>query len=326
MQRAGEGPFGDRFAQAPVVGRPAIYLVAACTVLALGLNWPVMTWGLETIPPLWLTTVRLLGAAVVVALVLALRGRLRPPPRHDYPVVATVAVVRLALVYSLVMSALLLVPPGRSSVLAHTGALWAVPIGIWALREHPSRATFAGLSIGVVGILLLMEPWTLEARPGAGLGYLMLLGAALATAVATVHVRGHRWTAPPLALMPWQLLLAGLITLPVALVAHGLPRVDWTPQAIAVVAYQVFLATALGLWGTLTLGRSLPAVSSGMLFMAVPAIGLLSSMLLVDEVVTRAAAVGILLVFAGLALNIASDRGTRVEAKTAAATAADVGV
>lgn len=43
------------------------------------------------------------------------------------------------------MSALLLVPHGRSSVLAHTGALWAVPIGIWLLHEHPSKGTAVGL-------------------------------------------------------------------------------------------------------------------------------------------------------------------------------------
>ena len=300
-----------------MVGRPAIYVVAACTVLALGLNWPVMTWGLATIPPLWLTAVRLLGAAVVIATVLAVAGRLRRPPAHDYPVVATVAVIRLALVYGLVMSALLLVPPGRSSVLAHTGALWVVPIGIGLLHEHPSRATAAGLGVGIVGILLLMEPWTLGVRPGAELGYVMLLGAAFSTAIATVHVRSHRWSAPPLALMPWQLLLAGLITVPAAMLAHGPPKVVWTPEGLAVVAYQVFLATSLGLWGTLTLARSMPAVSSGMLFMAVPAIGLLSSMVLVDENVTSAAAVGIVLVFAGLALNVASDRRAGVEVEAA---------
>jgi len=145
----------------------------------------------------------------------------------------------------------------------------------------------------------------------------MLLGAALATAIATGHVRGHRWTATPLALMPWQLMLAGLITLPVALIAHGLPQVVWTAPALAVVAYQVLIATGLGLWGTLTLGRSLPAVSSGMLFMAVPAIGLLSSMLLLEEGLSRPAAVGIALVFAGLALDIASDRGAMTEAEIA---------
>ncbi len=84
----------------------------------------------------------------------------------------------------------------------------------------------------------------------------MLIGAAVAQAVATVHVRGHHWTATPLALMPWQLLMAGLLTLPFALAVDGLPDFAWTAQEAAVVLYQVVLASGFGVWGILTLGRS----------------------------------------------------------------------
>jgi drug/metabolite transporter (DMT)-like permease len=109
-------------------------------------------------------------------------------------------------------------------------------------------------------------------------------------------------------LIPWQLLVAGLLTLPFALAIHGLPQGAGTVEELVVVAYQVVLATGFGVWGTLTLARSLPAVSTGMLFMAVPAIGVASSILLLGEVVTPVVVVGILLVFAGLALNLVSRR------------------
>ena len=303
--------------QAPIIRAPLIYVVGLFTVLVLGLNWPVMSWGLATIEPLWLTSVRLLGAGAGLAVVLALTTGLRPPPRSDYPVVASVAVIRLALVYGLVMSGLLLVPPGRSSVLTHTTALWLVPIGMWLLHERPSGATVMGLLLGAGGIVLLMEPWRLEAGGGAALGYGMLIGAAVAQAVATVHVRGHRWTATPLALMPWQLLIAGLLTLPFALAFDGLPDFAWTAQEAAVVLYQVVLASGFGVWGILTLGRSLPAVSSGMLFMTVPAIGVISSVLLVGETLTAAAVAGMALVFVGVALNVVSDRSRPAQPEVA---------
>lgn len=307
----------ESLAQAPIIRPPLIYVVGLFTVLVLGLNWPVMSWGLATIEPLWLTSVRLLGAGAGLAVVLALTTGLRPPPRPDYPVVASVAVIRLALVYGLVMSGLLLVPPGRSSVLTHTTALWLVPIGMWLLHERPSGATVIGLLLGAGGIVLLMEPWRLEAGGGAALGYAMLIGAAVAQAVATVHVRGHRWTATPLALMPWQLLIAGLLTLPFALAFDGLPDFAWTVEEAAVVLYQVVLASGFGVWGILTLGRSLPAVSSGMLFMTVPAIGVISSVLLVGEELTAAAVAGMALVFVGVALNVVSDRSRPAQPEVA---------
>jgi drug/metabolite transporter (DMT)-like permease len=286
-----------------------VLAVAVATVLVLGLNWPIMTWGLESIAPLWLTSLRLLGAGSLLAVVLALSGSLQRPPRHDLPVIASVALIRLALVYSLVFSALLLVPPGRSSMLVHTSGLWAAPIGVWLLHERLSAGRIAGLVVGVIGIVLLMEPWDLQAGSGATLGYGMLIIAAVATAVANVHVRGHRWRSTPLLLMPWQLVAAGLLTTPIAIGLHGLPQFAWTAQEVAVVGYQVVLASGFGVWGILTLSRRLSAVSAGAVFMAVPAIGVASSILLVGEVLTPAAVGGIALVFAGVWTAIASDRG-----------------
>ena len=292
---------------------PLILPVGIATVLVLGLNWPIMTWGLDTIAPLWLTSLRLLGAGALLAVVLALSGGLRRPLRQDYPVVASVAVLRLALVYSLVFSALLLVPPGRSSMLVHTSGLWAAPIGAWLLHERLSNGKVAGLLVGVMGIVLLMEPWGLQVGSGAALGYGMLIAAAAATAVANVHVRGHRWRSTPLMLMPWQLIAAGLLTTPVALALHGPPQLGGTLRELIVVGYQVVLASGFGVWGIVTLSRSLSAVSSGAVFMAVPAVGVASSVVLVGEVLTPAAIGGIALVFAGVWTAIASDRGRPAE-------------
>lgn len=295
--------------RAPIARPSLTFAVGIATVLVLGLNWPIMTWGLETIAPLWLTSLRLLGAGALLAVVLALTKGLRRPPRQDYPVVASVAAIRLALVYSLVFSALLLVPPGRSSMLVHTSGLWAAPIGAWLLHERLSIGKVAGLLVGVIGILLLMEPWSLRAGSGAALGYGMLFVAAAATAVANVHVRGHRWHSTPLMLMPWQLVAAGLLTTPFAIALHGLPQLAWTAEEVMVVAYQVVLASGFGVWGILTLSRRLSAVSSGALFMAVPAIGVGTSVLLVGEVLTPGAIGGMALVFAGVWTAIASGRG-----------------
>lgn len=311
MSEVSDGP-------SPVVGPPLIYGVAAATVVVLGLNWPVMTWGLETIAPLWLTSLRLLGAGILLALVLVPSGGLRRPPRRDYPVVASVAVIRLALVYSLVFSALLLVPPGRSSMVVHTSGLWAAPVAAWLLHERLTTAKVSGLVLGVGGIVLLMEPWRLVIGGGGALGFAMLLLAAVATAVANVHVRGHRWTSTPLALMPWQLVAAGLLTTPVALALHGPPQVGWTLEVVAVVAYQVLLASGFGVWGILTISRSLSAASAGAVFMAVPAVGVVSSVLLVGEVLTPAAIGGILLVFGGVWTAVTADRDRSAQQVVAA--------
>ena len=95
-----------------------------------------------------------------------------------------------------------------------------------------------GLRVSGLGALLGLM-WALQARvplrravllaPAAGtpngfrsagahalLGHLYLIGAALAWALAILHSRGHRWHLSPLQVMPWQMLFAFVLLVPLA--------------------------------------------------------------------------------------------------------------
>ncbi len=305
------GRTGDREREAPVVSGAALPAIAVATIVVLGLNWPIMSTGVQAITPMWLASMRLLGAGVVVGIGMGMTGRLRLPGRSDYSIVLSVAALRLAIVYGLVFSALAIVPPGRSSMLVYTSSLWTAPLAAWLLRERLTALKVGAVLIGVVGVVLLIEPWGADASAtGSVAGYGMLLGAALATAAGTVHIRGHRWTGSPLSLMPWQLLLAGVLTSIAAIALEGAPRVDWDLSAVAIVAYQIVLATAFGLWGLLTLGRSLPALSTSLLLMAVPVVGVLGSVAFVGEGLTGATVGGMALVLAAVGSSVVADHAT----------------
>lgn len=57
----------------------------------------------------------------------------------------------------------------------------------------------------------------------------------------------------------------------------------WTAATVAVVGYQILLASAFGFWGLLTISRSLPAITTNLTLMAVPVVGLASSVPLANE-------------------------------------------
>jgi hypothetical protein len=59
----------------------AALLLLGATVVVLGINWPIMKTGLESIEPMWFAFLRVLSAGVVVATAAAATGRLRPLPR-----------------------------------------------------------------------------------------------------------------------------------------------------------------------------------------------------------------------------------------------------
>ncbi len=280
------------------------YALLGGTVAVLGFNWPLLAIGLDAVSPLWFTSLRLCGAAIVVFTVAWVTGRLGVPDRGDAPVVWSIAIGRMIIVMLLVFTALRLVPPGRSSVLVWTASLWTVPMAVRFLGERMSRRRWIGLSVGIFGILVLVEPWRAELNLEIAGGYGLLLLAAVFHAATAVHVRAHRWIASPLSLLPWQLVVAAIPVTVAAVLVEGAPRVQWTAQLAAIVVYQGVLATGFAMWAQLTVLRRLPAVPTNLTLMLVPVVGLLSSAVIVDEPLTWGAMLGAALVGVGVLSGI----------------------
>lgn len=282
--------------------------IAAVTVLVLGLNWPIMAIGVRAIPPLWFGVLRLGGAGLVLAGLLVLTSGLRPPSRSDRAIVLSVALLRLAVSQGLIFVALTFVASGRASVLVYTSALWVAPLSVWLLHERLGYRSMVAVAAGTSGVVVLMQPWeTGGSRPVLGGGLLVL--AAVTNALGAVHIRGHRWEGDQIQLMAWQLLLAAWMLVPVAIVVHGPPTFALTPEIVAIVAYQVLLASLVGFWGTVTLARRLPAVTTGMVSLGTPVVGVASSALTLGEVLDAPSVAGMGLIVGGVVLRLTDGGG-----------------
>ncbi len=296
------------------LSRPVIYALLGLVVLILGLNWPVMATGVKTVAPIWMGALRIGTATLFMVAVAVARGTMSPPPRRDLPIVVSMALFRLAAVTVLVFSALELVPAGRSSVVVWTSSLWTVPIAAIFLGERMTRVRWLGLSLGIVGVLALFEPWGFDwSDSGVAIGHALLVLAAITNAATAVHIRAHRWTIAPLDSMPWQLTAATTILVILGFAVEGPPVIDWTPQLVLVVLYQGLLATGIAFWVQLVILRNLSAVSTNLTLMAVPVVGVVSSALILDEDVTTSLLLGLILVILGVAVNLLSDRASKKE-------------
>ncbi|HJS71533.1 MAG TPA: DMT family transporter [Acidimicrobiia bacterium] len=296
------------------LSRPVIYALLGLVVLILGLNWPVMATGVKSVAPIWMGALRIGTATLFMVAVAVARGTMSPPPRRDLPIVVSMALFRLAAVTVLVFSALELVPAGRSSVVVWTSSLWTVPIAAIFLGERMTRARWLGLSLGIVGVLALFEPWGFDwSDSGVAIGHALLVLAAITNAATAVHIRAHRWTIAPLDSMPWQLTAATTILVILGFAVEGPPVIDWTPQLVLVVLYQGLLATGIAFWVQLVILRNLSAVSTNLTLMAVPVVGVVSSALILDEDVTTSLLLGLILVILGVAVNLLSDRASKTE-------------
>jgi drug/metabolite transporter (DMT)-like permease len=294
------------------------YLLLAAVIVLWGANWPIMKVGIEHIPPLWFASSRLLLGALCVFALNAIRGRLSLPDRRDLSVLMSVGLLQLGLGLALIHVALGVVEAGRSAILAYTTPLWVIPLAVFALDEKIHLAKAIGLVLGLAGIAVLFNPSEMDFSDTAevmGNGYLII--AAMVGAVVMVHVRYHQMFTPPLQMLPWQMLIGGVILAFTALSFEGIPEITLTPSLIAIVAYNGPIASAFCFWAYLSVMRALPATSTALGSLGVPVAGMVFSALSLGETLSIGKLAGLALISSGLVVLIFGDfkRKSRSKAK-----------
>lgn len=189
---------------------------------------------------------------------------------------------------------------GKTSVLAFTMPIWTLLLS-WALLKERVRGAQWLAAIGtLVGLVLIIAPWTLH----AGLmSKLMSLLAAISWSVATIMLK--RWRlelAPDLLLVTaWHMVFGSAFLVLVAAVVPE-PATKWTLQFILIFLYIVLVSTALAWFLWLYVLERLPAWQAGLSVLGVPAVAILVSRIQMGEAVEPLELAGILLIGFGLAL------------------------
>jgi len=284
-------------------------------IVLWGVNWPIMKLGLADIPPMTFTAIRMVLGAACLFTVIAVRGQVRLPSRHDLPIVLSVGLLQMAAFMALVTVALQYVPAGRSSILAYTTPLWVVPGAALLLGERLDRRRLVGFLLGMAGVAVMFNPaafdWS-DRNVLIGNGLLML--AAMLWAAQMIQVRGHTWHASPLELAPWQFTVAAAALIPIAIILEAGKPIHWTGQLTAVLFYNAPIATAFCFWAVVTVNRALPAITTSLGTLGVPVAGVLASSVMLGEPVTMTNLAGLLLIGGGLAwLALGDLRRTRAQ-------------
>jgi drug/metabolite transporter (DMT)-like permease len=281
------------------------YLWLAVVVGAWGLTWPVSKLILSSVPPLWAVVFRsAIGTAAMVVIGL-LAGRLARPARGDAPVLVGIALLHMVGFGLLASVGLLLVPTGRSVVLAYTTPLWVGPGAALFLGERLTARRALGVAVGLLGLVALFNPLALDwSARGVVLGHLAILAAALLWAASILQIRGHVWRTTALDVIPWSLALATLVTGVVALAVEGAPHVRWSVRLVLLLLYAGVPGTALAYWATAMASRTLPAVTTSLGLLATPVVSVVIATLWLGEPVTLPLVVAITLILGGVALGI----------------------
>lgn len=282
--------------------RAALLLLVALAVV-WGVHWVVAKTGLDYMPPFSYAVLRVSTGLAAILVIVGLRGRLVRPTRHDLPVVLSVGLGQVAAGTALMNVALQVVPAGRSAILVYTMPIWVALIQAFFLRIAPVRVELVGLLLGLAGIVALVNPLAIDwSTPGELGGVALLLLSAAIWAATSIHVRRHRWSTSPLALQPWQLLVAIVPLALLALVAEPGAEIRWEWTTVGVLLYSGPLATAFAFWASQSVTRSLGPLAATVGFLGVPLVGIAAGALLLGEAITAIDLGGFGLTAAGILL------------------------
>jgi O-acetylserine/cysteine efflux transporter len=287
-------------------------LLAVLVAAIWGVNFVAIELGLRDLPPLALTALRFVAAAVPLVFLVP-----RPSARLRY--VVTYGLVLGVLKFGALFTALTAgMSAGLASLVLQAQALMSVLLAAAVLGERPARAQVAGVLVGSVGIGVLAI--------GSGgyatvIGFMLTLFAAASWAVANLVLRASG-EKRPLSLLVWSSLVPPLPLLGLAGVIDGgqavldaITGLSW--HGLLAVAYVAYVSTLVGfgIWNRLITRYSIARVAPFSLL--VPVFGLSAAWLLLDEPVGPTELAAAAIVLAGLALVVRHSAADRTNATAA---------
>ncbi len=224
-------------------------LIALLTVAIWGCNFVVIRWGLDAFPPLLFATMRFALAALPLVFFYKL-------PRSHWRAVLVYGFLQFFVQFACLFSAVTLgMPPGLTSLVVQSQALFTVLIAALLLGERANILQSLGLMLAFTGIAYAAFNVT-EQLHVSGFAFALTVLGALGWGAGNVQLRRMGTTLklaplPPLALMSWASLIAVPPLLGLSLYFEGvsaivaaLNKATW--GAWGAVLFQSYANTLLG--------------------------------------------------------------------------------
>jgi len=275
----------------------------ALLTLIWGLNFLEIRVAVLAMPPLLVTLSRLvLGSTAVIGVLIATRQRL-PRRLRVWAHIAVAALLLNSIPYALFAFGETQVSSVLAGILnALTPLMTVVAATAFLPEKRPRASRLLGFAVGLVGVVVIVDPFSGVARPPLE-GVLALLGATACYGLGYVYVQRNLASGvdSPVSLAGAQLLVA---TVQVALVAPFFVRV---PAEVPVTALLALLA--LGVAGTgigyilqYAIVRATSATTSSLVLYLTPIVSTAAGVLLLGEPVTWSQPAGAVVILIGVAL------------------------
>lgn len=282
---------------------PRDLFLALLVVVIWGINFVFIKWGVEEVPPLFLTALRYLCAALP-AVFLVKRPQVKLSILLAYGLAIGFAQFGL-----LFMAIKLGMPAGLASLLMQLQAFFTVVLAMLFLGETLTRFQAVGGIIAMAGVAVIA---TERVELTALIPLLMIILSAFFWGVANIASK-RAGQIDMLSFVVWASLVPIVPLLLLSLVIEGPAAIgdalaNFSARSVGVVLFNGYAATILGfgLWSYLL--KRYPASLIAPFSLLVPVAGIGSAMLLLGEAISSIEIIGSLLIFIGLVCSVLGRR------------------
>lgn len=276
--------------------------LALLVILAWGVNFVVIKWGLDELPPMLLGALRF--ALVAFPAILFVK-----PPKLPLKWLLAYGLTISFGQFSLLFSAMYVgMPAGLASLVLQAQAIFTLLFALIFLGERWQSHQIGALIIAIGGLVVLA---TQDSSSTMTLfGFMLTIAAAMSWGIGNIVNRKITqlgsvnlvslvvWSAliPPLPFMLLSYWMEGPTLILSSLEGIG-------PKSIVAVLYLAVVATLFGYSSWAYLLKQYPASQVAPLTLLVPVVGLISAWFILDEMLNWAQGGGIVLVMIGLLVN-----------------------
>lgn len=281
------------------------YSALAAMMVFWGLSFVATKVALETFPTFTLIFLRFALASCFFVLILTQKGLPRLSA-GEHGRILIVALFEPGLYFLFETVGLQFTTAAKASLLIATVPLFVMVFAFLFLRERTNLASFLGIAISLIGIILLISSdphfeWSL----GASLkGDLLILGAVVSAALYTVTARAASRKSSALNVTGLQMFYGALFYAPAFL--WELPGLQWSGlsgRSVAALAYLTLFAS-IGAFSCYNYALSrIPAAKASVFVNGIPVVTTIGAWAILGERLTSAQMAGGALVLFGVFLS-----------------------
>jgi O-acetylserine/cysteine efflux transporter len=277
--------------------------LAILATFVWGCNFIFIKWGVEEVPPLFLTVLRFVAVALPMIFLV-------PRPTSSMRTLALYGFVMGTLQFGLLNIAIKLgFATSLASLVSQLQTFFTIALAAMFLGERPKPLEILGATIAFGGIAAIAsERWT----PQELLPFALCVAASFFLGASNIIAKKSGET-KPFSFVIWSSIFAGPPLLLLSLLVEDRSAI-WaaltapSAKALVSVAYLAWGSTLIGygLWNVLLQRHSAARVVP--FYLLVPVFGILSGVVVLGEAFTGMTILGSLLVFAGLVINVFGPR------------------